>query len=131
MLAASPLVIGIGTGLVFVPIFDFFLGAAATEEVGTGSGMLNAVQQFDGAFGTAFFARVGPGGTADFDDAGMLVAEIAAVLRMIIFTLVWLLPSTPSKQKADQKGALIKCLLLGLMVVHEKLGTLQDSWKGP
>jgi hypothetical protein len=46
MLAPSLLLTGFGTGLVFVPIFDFILGAATTEEGGTGSGMLNAVQQF-------------------------------------------------------------------------------------
>ena len=57
ILAPSLLLIGFGTGLVFVPIFDFILGAATTEEVGTGSGMLNAVQQFAGAIGVAALAR--------------------------------------------------------------------------
>jgi hypothetical protein len=43
-LAPSLLLIGFGTGLVFVPIFDFILGDATTGEVGTASGTLNAVQ---------------------------------------------------------------------------------------
>jgi EmrB/QacA subfamily drug resistance transporter len=96
-LAPSLLLIGFGTGLVFVPIFDFILGDATTEEVGTGSGMLNAVQQFSGAIGvaalgTVFFARVNDGGTTAFDDAGELVIGLAAVLYLITFALVWLLP---------------------------------------
>jgi len=104
-LAPSLLLIGFGTGLVFVPIFDFILGDATTEEVGTGSGMLNAVQQFSGAIGvaalgTVFFARVGHGATAAFghgataafDHAGELVIALAAVLYLITFALVWLLP---------------------------------------
>jgi hypothetical protein len=90
---------------VFVPIFDFVLGGATTVEVGTGAGMLNAVQQFSGAIGvaalgTVFFARVGHGATAAFghgatvafDHAGELVIALAAVLYLITFALVWLLP---------------------------------------
>lgn len=97
LLAPSLLLIGFGTGLVFVPIFDFVLGNATTAEVGTGSGMLNAVQQFAGAIGvaalgTVFFARVDHGGTTAFDDAGELVIGLSAALFLITFALVWLLP---------------------------------------
>ncbi|HEY3684553.1 MAG TPA: MFS transporter [Streptosporangiaceae bacterium] len=96
-LAPALLLIGFGTGLVFVPIFDFVLGAATTEEVGTGAGMLNAVQQFAGAIGvaalgSAFFARAGHGAPASFDHATELVIGIAAVLYAATFALVWLLP---------------------------------------
>ena len=96
-LAPSLLLIGFGTGMVFVPIFDFILGGATTEEVGTGAGMLNAVQQFAGAIGvaalgTVFFARANHGGIAGFDHAGELVIGLAAGLFLITFALVWLLP---------------------------------------
>ena len=96
-LAPSLLLIGFGTGMVFVPIFDFILGGATTEEVGTGAGMLNAVQQFAGAIGvaalgTVFFARANHGGIAAFDHAGELVIGLAAGLFLITFALVWLLP---------------------------------------
>jgi EmrB/QacA subfamily drug resistance transporter len=96
-LAPSLLLIGFGTGLVFVPIFDYVLGDAATKEVGTGSGMLNAVQQFSGAIGvaalgTVFFGQAGHGGIAAFDDASGLVIGLAAGLYLITFALVWLLP---------------------------------------
>jgi EmrB/QacA subfamily drug resistance transporter len=91
------LLIGFGTGLVFVPIFDFVLGDATTDEVGTGSGMLNAVQQFSGAIGVAalgtlFFTKVGSGGPVAFTNASDLVFGLAAVLYVITFALVWLLP---------------------------------------
>lgn len=96
-LAPSLLLIGFGTGLVFVPIFDFILGAATAEEVGTGAGMLNAVQQFSGAIGvaalgTVFFARVNHGGATPFNHAGELVIALAAVFFGLTFALVWLLP---------------------------------------
>jgi hypothetical protein len=96
-LAPPLLLIGFGTGLVFVPIFDYVLGDATTKEVGTGSGMLNAVQQFSGAIGvaalgTVFFGQANHGGTAAFDDASGLVIGLAAGLYLITFALVWLLP---------------------------------------
>ncbi|WP_433222497.1 MFS transporter [Dactylosporangium sp. CS-047395] len=92
--APALLVIGFGTGLVFVPIFDFILGDATTEEVGTGAGMLNAVQQFAGALGvaalgTVFFARAGH---ASFNSASELVTALAAALFLITLLLVGLLP---------------------------------------
>ncbi|NUP49703.1 MAG: MFS transporter [Catenulispora sp.] len=91
-------VVGLGTGLVFVPIFDFVLGDATVAEVGTGSGMLNAAQQFSNAIGvaalgTTFFARVGSGGTSAFLNAGQLVTVVTAALYVITFCLVGLLPS--------------------------------------
>ncbi|WP_328454024.1 DHA2 family efflux MFS transporter permease subunit [Amycolatopsis sp. NBC_00438] len=93
-LAPSLLLIGFGSGLVFVPIFDFILGNATTEEVGTGAGMLNAVQQFSGAIGvaalgTVFFAQAG---RTTFLGAGELVIGLAVVLYVVTFGLVWLLP---------------------------------------
>jgi EmrB/QacA subfamily drug resistance transporter len=95
--APSLLLIGFGTGLVFVPLFDFILGGATSEEVGTGAGMLNAVQQFSGAvgvaaLGTVFFARAGRGGPKAFGHASELVTGIAAALFLITFFMVRLLP---------------------------------------
>jgi hypothetical protein len=57
-LAPALLVTGFGAGLVFVPLVDFILGDATTEEVGTGVGMLNAIQQFAGAIGVAALGTV-------------------------------------------------------------------------
>jgi EmrB/QacA subfamily drug resistance transporter len=47
------LIAGIGCGLIFAPLFDLILADLGDAEVGTGSGLLNAVQQFCGAIGVA------------------------------------------------------------------------------
>jgi EmrB/QacA subfamily drug resistance transporter len=44
---------GIGCGLIFAPLFDLVLADLGDAEIGTGSGLLNAVQQFSGAVGVA------------------------------------------------------------------------------
>jgi hypothetical protein len=94
-------VIGFGSGLVFVPIFDYILGDATIDEVGTGSGMLNAVQQFANALGfaalgTVFFAGAN---TGSFFTGAQLVIAIAAVLYVATLLLVGLLP-----RNAQQAG---------------------------
>lgn len=81
----------------FVPLVDFILGDAATDEVGTGAGMLNAVQQFAGAIGvaalgTVFFARVGHPTAGSYFAAAELVFGIAAGLYFLTLLLVFLLP---------------------------------------
>ena len=92
--APALLLSGFGSGLVFVPLFGYILGDVSEAEVGTGSGLLNAVQQFSGAIGvaalgTVFFTRVTSGG---FVDATQVVLVVAAVLFAVTLTLVWLLP---------------------------------------
>ncbi|WP_131741943.1 MFS transporter [Actinomadura roseirufa] len=94
VLAPALLVTGFGSGLVFIPIFDYVLGDATAEEAGTGSGMLAAVQQFANAIGaaalgTAFFAQAGHSG---FFDAGVLITALAAALYLATMLLVGLLP---------------------------------------
>src|SRR6201996_6901648 len=96
-LSPALLLTGFGAGLVFVPLFDFILGDATTEEVGTGAGMLNAVQQFAGAIGvaalgTVFFTRVGHPTTGSYFAAAALVFGVAAGLDLLTLLLVGLLP---------------------------------------
>jgi EmrB/QacA subfamily drug resistance transporter len=96
-LAPALLITGFGSGLVFIPIFDYVLGDATPDEVGTGSGMLNAVQQFANAtgaaaLGTAFFAQASHGG---FTSAGQLITALAAALYLATLLLVGLLPKHP------------------------------------
>ena len=88
---------GFGSGLVFVPIIDFVLGDASADEVGTGAGMVNAVQQFAGAIGvaalgTVFFARVGHPSIHSYFVAAELVFAIVAGLDLLTLLLVGLLP---------------------------------------
>lgn len=96
-LAPALALTGFGSGLVFVPMVDFILGDATTDEVGTGAGMLNAVQQFAGALGvaalgTVFFARVGHPTVHSYLAAAELVFAIAAGLNFLTLLLVGLLP---------------------------------------
>ncbi|WP_051792365.1 DHA2 family efflux MFS transporter permease subunit [Amycolatopsis jejuensis] len=88
---------GAGSGLLFIPLFDFILGDATPEEVGTGSGMLNATQQFANAvgvaaLGTVFFARVGTPSTASYFAAAELVFGLCAGVYLLLVLLVRLLP---------------------------------------
>lgn len=90
-------VTGFGAGLLFIPLFDFILGDATAEEVGTGAGVLNAAQQFAGAIGvaalgTVFFARVGQPSSTSYFTAAELVFGICAALYALVLLLVWLLP---------------------------------------
>jgi EmrB/QacA subfamily drug resistance transporter len=103
-LAPALLVTGAGSGLLFVPLFDFILGDATTEEVGTGAGVLNAAQQFAGALGVAalgsvFFARVGQPSTRSYFAAAELVFGICAGVYVLVLVLVGLLP-----QRASEPG---------------------------
>ena len=52
-LATGMLVTGVGMGAIFAPLFDIILASLGEHEVGTGSGLLNAVQQFCAALGVA------------------------------------------------------------------------------
>jgi EmrB/QacA subfamily drug resistance transporter len=57
-LAAGFFVTGLGSGAIFAPLFDIILAGLADNELGTGSGLLNAVQQFCGALGVAVLGSV-------------------------------------------------------------------------
>lgn len=96
-LTPALLLTGFGSGLVFVPLVDFIIGDATAEEVGTGAGLLNAVQQFAGAvgvaaLGTVFFARAGHGSLHSTLAAAELVFAVTAALNVLTFALVGLLP---------------------------------------
>ncbi|WP_242882176.1 MFS transporter [Actinomadura litoris] len=96
-LAPALCVTGIGSGLLFIPLFDYILGDARAEEVGTGAGMLNAAQQFAGAIGvaalgTVFFARVGRPSTASYLAAAESVFAVCAGIFALALLLVGLLP---------------------------------------
>ncbi|MFV8185869.1 DHA2 family efflux MFS transporter permease subunit [Streptomyces sp. AF1B] len=96
-LAPALLLTGFGSGLVFAPLVDFIIGDATPEEVGTGAGLLNAVQQFAGAIGvaalgTVFLARVGHPSVHSYFAAAELVFAITAGLNLLTLLLVGLLP---------------------------------------
>ncbi len=51
-------VAGMGMGLSLPPLFDFILAGVKGHEVGSASGVLNAVQQLAGTLGIAIFATI-------------------------------------------------------------------------
>lgn len=102
-LAPMFLVIGLGSGVIFAPLFDLILADLDDREVGTGSGVLNAVQQFAGALGVAvlgtlFFQWLPEDG---WYDATRLVLWIAVGLSGAAFLVAFLLP-----QRAREDAAL-------------------------
>jgi EmrB/QacA subfamily drug resistance transporter len=110
---AGPLLLwGLGLGLVIAPLFDFVLAALSDDEIGSGSGVLNALQQLGGAIGvavigTVFFAttnaQVGrrPGYVAGLERS----VQIGLGITIIVFLLTFLLPRTarePGGAPADE-----------------------------
>ncbi len=57
-LVPGELLAGAGMGLALPPLFDFILAGVQDHEIGSASGVLNAVQQFAAALGIAVFATV-------------------------------------------------------------------------
>jgi EmrB/QacA subfamily drug resistance transporter len=57
-LVPGELLAGAGMGLALPPLFDFILAGVKEHEIGSASGVLNAVQQFAAALGIAVFATV-------------------------------------------------------------------------
>jgi EmrB/QacA subfamily drug resistance transporter len=53
MMIGPQLTVGLGLGMLISPLFDFILASVTDEEVGSASGVLNAVQQLAGAVGVA------------------------------------------------------------------------------
>jgi MFS family permease len=98
---AGPLLLwGIGLGLVIAPLFDFVLAALTEDEIGSGSGVLNALQQLGSAIGvavigTVFFSTLNshanaagdPGYVAGFERSVQVGLGIAAVVYVLTFLL--------------------------------------------
>jgi len=94
--AVAPMfvVIGLGSGVIFAPLFDIILSDLDDREVGTGSGVLNAVQQFGGALGVAiigtlFFQWIPDDG---WNDATRAVLWVSVALSAVAFAVAFLLP---------------------------------------
>jgi hypothetical protein len=81
-LVPGELLAGAGMGLALPPLFDFILAGVREHEVGSASGVLNAVQQFAGALGIAVFATI----FFAYRDAGTVATASAA--RTILLSLI-------------------------------------------
>ncbi|GAA2032824.1 MFS transporter [Catenulispora yoronensis] len=100
-LIAPLLVSGLGMGMIFGPIFGTVLGDLEDHEVGSASGLLNAVQQLAGAFGIAAL------GTVFFDKAGTMMTAVPDAATLVfgisagILVLAWGAAFSMSKQSKE------------------------------
>ncbi len=83
-LVPGELVAGMGMGLALPPLFDFILAGVADHEVGSASGVLNAIQQFGSALGIAVLATVFFG---YLDDPSSPVRAMAATTLLTLVPL--------------------------------------------
>jgi MFS family permease len=89
-LIGPQLIVGLGIGMLISPLFDFILASVTDQEVGSASGVLNAVQQLGGAIGVAgigtiFFTTLSHSGFVTAIDRSLLV-ELATTPLLILFT---------------------------------------------
>jgi len=103
-LIAPLLVSGLGMGLIFGPIFGTVLGDLDDAEVGSASGLLNAMQQLAGAFGVAAL------GTVFFDKAGAMMTSVPAAATLVfgisaaVLVLAWAVAFSMSKHTKEAEG---------------------------
>jgi MFS family permease len=92
-LAAPELLAGAGMGAMLAPLFDFVLAGVDDDEVGSASGVLNAMQQLGGAIGiavlgTLFFSAVSRHGFVTAIERMLLVeAGVLAAAAALVFVL--------------------------------------------
>jgi hypothetical protein len=89
-LAGPQLLVGAGIGMLVSPLFDFILASVTDDEVGSASGVLNAVQQLAGAvgiaaIGTVFFSAVTHVGFVSAIERCLLV-ELAITPVLLVLT---------------------------------------------
>ncbi len=96
-LIPAQLVLGAGIGMLISPLFDFILASVSDDEVGSASGVLNAVQQLASAIGvaaigTVFFAALARSGfVAAISQCLLIQLGVAGALVV----LAWALPRHP------------------------------------
>src|SRR5436190_332772 len=81
-LVPGEFVAGLGMGIALPPLFDFILAGVESHEVGSASGVLNAVQQFGGALGIAVLA------TIFFSYLGQRDAPVTAMTNTALLSLI-------------------------------------------
>jgi EmrB/QacA subfamily drug resistance transporter len=93
-LVPAMLACGIGSGMVFAPLFDIILASIDDEAAGSASGVLTAMQQYGGAIGVAVlgtvFFQLLPGHA--FLGAAKTTVLVAIGLFIISLAVTWLLP---------------------------------------
>lgn len=105
--AGPELAIGLGMGMMVSPLFDFVLASVTDREVGSASGVLNAVQQLGGAIGvagigTVFFGALGHG---DFVTAVSRSLLVELATTPVLLVLISLLPARAREGGEIEGGA--------------------------
>jgi EmrB/QacA subfamily drug resistance transporter len=100
--AGPELIAGAGMGAMLAPLFDFVLAGVDDDEVGSASGVLNAMQQLGGALGIAII------GTIFFSIDGFVEAFhgtlwIEAGVLVVTAGLVALLPMRARERSGDER----------------------------
>ncbi|MFT3714079.1 MAG: DHA2 family efflux MFS transporter permease subunit [Archangium sp.] len=100
-LIVPELLCGLGMGAVISPLFNFILSGVKSDEVGSASGVLNAVQQLGGAtgiatIGTIFFAAIRVSGFRVAFERAMYVEFVLLFACLLTMSLL------PAKLRADQ-----------------------------
>jgi MFS family permease len=101
-LLPGQLVAGMGMGIALPPLFDFILAGVSQDEVGSASGVLNAVQQLGGALGIAIVATIFFGYAGDARPTGGTLASTTwwtVLLLAAAFVAVWRLPRHAREQQ--------------------------------
>jgi EmrB/QacA subfamily drug resistance transporter len=101
-LAGAELVMGLGLGLIVSPLFDFILASVTDVEVGSASGVLNAVQQLAGAIGVA---GIGTVFFTTLAHSGFVVALERSLLIELATTPILLLLCTTLPRRARESEA--------------------------
>jgi MFS family permease len=92
-LVPSMLLLGLGIGLLIAPLFSIILAAVGDEEVGSASGVLNAIQQLGAAvgvavIGTVFFSVLGQHGFQVATERSLWVVAGISVLVLVLTPLM-------------------------------------------
>ena len=101
-IVAPELVVGIGVGMIVSPLFNFILASVRDNEVGSASGVLNAMQQLAGAvgvagIGTIFFSTLSHDGFVTAISHCLLV-ELATMPALLMLSFA--LPAHPREDEA-------------------------------
>ena len=101
------LLVGIGIGMIVSPLFGFILASVRDNEVGSASGVLNALQQLAGAvgvagIGTIFFSTLAHDGFVTAVSHCLLV-ELATM--PVLALLTFMLPAQPREETEEVPAA--------------------------
>jgi MFS family permease len=99
LILLAPMVVGgFGMGMVFVPLFDIVMAGVAPFQIGSASGVLQAINSLGMSVGVAglgaiFFGLVRSGSGSEFVTAAQVTAIVTVALLAIAFVLGFRLPA--------------------------------------